>query len=79
MSYCIRPYNKWRAHDLLFLPSDSRHISSQEVLRKRAELSAKMDTTELYQEASKACLWEGCLLLMKCCGADEPVIVQEAH
>ena len=23
---CIRPYNKWSARDLLFLPIDSRHI-----------------------------------------------------
>ena len=35
-----------------------------------------MEPTALYQEASKACLWEGCLLLMECCGADEPVIVK---
>ncbi|CAM9540207.1 unnamed protein product [Ascophyllum nodosum] len=52
-----------------------------EVLRDRVQLSAKMETTimeptELYQEASKACLWEGCLLLMKCCGSDQPVIVE---
>ena len=26
MSCCIRPYNKWSARDLLFLPVDSRHI-----------------------------------------------------
>ncbi|CAN0448995.1 unnamed protein product [Ascophyllum nodosum] len=52
-----------------------------EVLRKRAELSDKMETTimgatELYKEASKACLWEGCLLVMKCCESDNPAIVK---
>ncbi|CAM9180460.1 unnamed protein product, partial [Ascophyllum nodosum] len=52
-----------------------------EVLRKRAELSDKMETsimepTELFQEASKVCLWEGCLLLMKCCESDKPAIVK---
>lgn len=35
-----------------------------------------MDTTELFQQAMKVYLWEGCLRMIKCCGANEPVIVK---
>ena len=69
------------AHVICFSCRLIRGIFVSEVLRDRVQLSAKMETTimeptELYQEASKACLWEGCLLLMKCCGSDQPVIVE---
>lgn len=35
-----------------------------------------MDTTELFQQAMKVYLWEGCLRMIKCCGANEPVMVK---
>ena len=69
------------AHVICFSYRLIRGIFVAEVLRKRAELSDKMETTimgatELYKEASKACLWEGCLLVMKCCESDNPAIVK---
>ena len=69
------------AHVICFSCRLIRGIFVAEVLRKRAELSDKMETsimepTELFQEASKVCLWEGCLLLMECCESDKPAIVK---
>lgn len=82
LSYHLKfsPAHPYTPH-YLYVPSTPCGVVLTAELGRRVKMAKEwetefMDMTELFQQAMKVFLWEGCLRMIKCCGANEPIMVK---